>query len=247
MYLGSVGTQRQNPTQWNLHLSPGTGVRLSLSLIMATTTPIISYTSSTPTRPSIWQKFKYAVKEILTGVLTSTPVAILCCCYNTEELQMRKMDNTIREKIRESMLAHYYEAANDCVEQSVKDAALAGYDMTNAQGRSTLAISSAVLTPITNVSVVPKFAASCALLLRSRLGRLPPNEPNYLLVQREYLKICRTRGVRAVDVVAHQQFVTNAFFTEDVLDRIALTRSRWPSWMRSVYERSTFNAGPMAC
>lgn len=177
----------------------------------------------------------------------SAPVAAVCCCYGTEELQMREIDNTVRERIRESMLAHYYEATNDCVEQSMRDAAEAGYDMTNAQGRTALAISSAVVGPITNVSVVPKFAASCALLLRSRLGRLPPNEANQLLVQREYLKICRTRGVRAVDVVAHQQFVANAFFTEDVLDRIALTRARWPRWMRAVYERSTFNAGPMAC
>lgn len=167
---------------------------------------------------------------------------------------MRQMDNAIRGEIRRAMVDHNPETLNDCVEQSMLEAMQIGYDMTNAQGRATLPVCTAIVTTpvaprriIEQVSVVPRFAASCALLLRARLGRLPPNEANHLLVQREYLKICRTRGVRAVDIVAHQQHVANAFFTEDVLDRVALTRSRWPRWMRTLFDSSEFNSGPTAC
>ncbi len=218
---------------------------------------IFVMTSTTPTRPSIWKRFKGFVREKVTQALMSPAVGFVCCCFGTEELQMREIDNAIRREIRVSMIGHLPEMANDCVEQSMRDAAAIGYDMTNAQGRSSMSVGNlglavrnaqaSILNPVQNVAIVPRFAASCALLLRTRLGRLPHNEANQLLVQREYLRICRMRGVRAVDIVAHQQYVANAFFGEDVLDRIALTRSRWPAWMRALCESSEFNGGPAAC
>jgi len=78
---------------------------------------------------------------------------------------------------------------------------------------------------------VPKFAAACALHLRSKLGSLNNNEANILLVQRKYLELCRRHKLRDVDTVLHQQFVMNAVFTEGVLDEVATVRRRLPRWI----------------
>ena len=94
--------------------------------------------------------------------------------------------------------------------------------------------------------VVPKFAAAAALSLRAKLGRLPSNDANCLLVQRKYLELCNRRGVRDVDVVSHQQFVMNTFFGERVLDHVALTRSRLPAWMKWAFPSENRDA-PLSC
>jgi len=80
--------------------------------------------------------------------------------------------------------------------------------------------------------VVPKFSASMALHLRAKLGRMTNNEANCLLVEKEYLRICRKYHVRDVDIVAHQQITLNAVFDEYILDSIALTRTRLPAWLK---------------
>jgi len=85
--------------------------------------------------------------------------------------------------------------------------------------------------------IVPKFAAAVVVHLRTRLGVLSRSEANYMLVQRKYLEVCRDHGVRDVDVASHLQHVLNAFFTEDVYERIAKTRLRAPAWMRIFEEK----------
>jgi len=80
--------------------------------------------------------------------------------------------------------------------------------------------------------VVPRFAAAMALHLRAKLGKLAYSEANLLLVQRKYLEVCSRKHVRDVDAVSHQQFVVNAFFGEDVLDRVGTVRLRTPWWVR---------------
>jgi len=111
-------------------------------------------------------------------------------------------------------------------------------------GINPLKLSSDELLP---ACVVPKFAASMALHLRAKLGRLAPNEANMLLVEREYLRVARGMHVRDVDIVSHQQFVLNAVFGEDLLDHIALTRSRLPAWMKWAFDVPSLNAHPQAC
>lgn len=96
------------------------------------------------------------------------------------------------------------------------------------------------------VRVVPKFAASVTLMLRARLGQLSTTEANRLLVEREYLRLCREGSVRNVDIVAHQQFVINAFFTEGVLSELATVRTRVPKWLREAYGSVPLSA-PTIC
>lgn len=96
--------------------------------------------------------------------------------------------------------------------------------------------------------VVPRFAAAMALHLRAKLGRLAYNEPNLLLVQRKYLEVCKLKHVRDVDTVSHQQFVVNAFFGEDVLDRVGTARQRTPWWVRWLTDQPVLKSAPLqAC
>lgn len=94
--------------------------------------------------------------------------------------------------------------------------------------------------------IVPKFAAACALHIRTKLGALQNNEANLALVQRKYLELCRKHGVRDVDVVLHQGFVMNTVFTESVLDDVASTRKRLPAWIRWLEEVPTTGSIPVA-
>jgi hypothetical protein len=87
----------------------------------------------------------------------------------------------------------------------------------------------------TQVRVVPKFSAAVVLCLRAKFGNLTPTEPNRLLIEREYLKVCREGAVRNVDIIAHQQCVLNAFFTEGVLDEQCTVRTRAPRWLREAF------------
>ncbi len=84
------------------------------------------------------------------------------------------------------------------------------------------------------VKIIPKFAAACAIHLRARLGVLTKDQTNILLVQREYLRVCKLRHVRSVDVVLHQQHVINAFFGETPLDEVGNTRKRLPAWLKAL-------------
>jgi len=82
------------------------------------------------------------------------------------------------------------------------------------------------------VCVVPRFAAAIALHLRSRLGRMAPSEANQLLMEREYNRLCRNYRVRDVDIAAHYSYVKNAYFGEQVFDRIPTGRTRLSRFAR---------------
>jgi len=86
--------------------------------------------------------------------------------------------------------------------------------------------------------VVPRHAANMAMALRSKFGRMDHNEANFLLAEREYLRLSRKYHVRDVDIVAHQQITLNALFGENVLDDVALTRHRLPRWLRWAVEET---------
>ncbi len=91
--------------------------------------------------------------------------------------------------------------------------------------------------------IVPKFAASVVLALRAKFGKLAPHEANRLLIEREYLKLCRDTTVRNVDVELHRQWVINAFFNEGITDECATVRARVPRWLREAFG-SVPNASP---
>lgn len=94
--------------------------------------------------------------------------------------------------------------------------------------------------------VIPKFAASVVLALRAKFGVLSKNEANRLLIEREYLKLCRETTVRNVDVEIHRQFVINSYFTEGIMNECATVRTRIPKWLREAFG-SVPNAEPTIC
>lgn len=214
---------------------------------------------------SWWSRCKRAFGE---AVLES-PILQTLCCYDSREVESYKADREIRHDIRESMRTHMgYGTAATCVENVMLETFnTTGYDLSNfstirtqcAGLRKTMTqwdefFQSKGVDPFKLVDfeilptcVVPKFAASMALMLRSKLGRLAPNDANTLLVEREYLRVARKLNVRDVDIVAHQQFVMNAVFGETLLDSVALTRSRIPRWMRWAFEVETPTAPVRVC
>jgi len=88
------------------------------------------------------------------------------------------------------------------------------------------------------VQFVPRFAGVMALVIRTRLGKMRSTDANILLVRREYNRLARERGVRPQDIVAHEQYVVNAVFTELLFDEIATSRPRLPRWARWLTETS---------
>ncbi len=94
--------------------------------------------------------------------------------------------------------------------------------------------------------IVPKFAAAVVLHLKAKFGALSMDDANVMLIQRDYLKVCREHKVRDVDIASHRQHVLNAYFTEGVLEELALTRTRAPRWMR-LLERKSGPSKPVVC
>lgn len=198
-----------------------------------------------------------------------SPVLQTLCCYSGSEVEAYRADERIRSDIRDSMREHMgYGNRDTCVEQTmVAVFNETGYDMckfnalreANAHVKRTFAEWDGYFTKlgvdplklaeveVLPACVVPKFAASMALHLRSKLGRLAPNEANMLLAEREYLRVARGMKVRDVDIVSHQQFVLNAMFGETLLDDIALTRTRLPKWMRWAFEVEGLRETTRAC
>jgi len=95
--------------------------------------------------------------------------------------------------------------------------------------------------------VIPKFVAALTVGLRAKFGALPNTEANRLLIEREYLRVCREHCVRNIDIVAHSQYVYNCFFGETVLDHIATVRVRVPAWMRRAFGGSVPPARAVVC
>lgn len=174
----------------------------------------------------------------------------LGCCLTSDEEPSFHLDRRIRDDITQHMRTHYTNDVYDA-EGNVDDIATAmadvyrvnGYDL-GGQSRGqpmmfgTIPSELPLVVPAPvdrHVKVIPRFAAACVTVLRSRLGVLGRTSANLLLVQREYLRLCRRRGVRAHDIASHQLHVMNAFFTNDVYERVAQSRRRVPKWLKWAY------------
>jgi len=96
------------------------------------------------------------------------------------------------------------------------------------------------------VQIVPRFAAALTLVLRSKFGRMAYHEANRLLIEREYLKVCRDANVRHCDIEYHRQFVINTYFNEGVTDELSTVRTRLPRWLRAAFGNVP-NAAPTVC
>lgn len=170
-------------------------------------------------------------------------------------MELLQVDNAVRSSIRASLMQHVgYHSNETSVEQVMEEVYDdIGYDlsdrdvvsklrklrMTEKEWDAKLVELNVTVADLerklgqvhTTAKIIPKFAAACALHIRSKLGTLNNNEANVLLVQRKYLELTRHRKVRDVDIILHQQFVINAVFTEGVLDDTATIRRRLPKWI----------------
>jgi hypothetical protein len=182
------------------------------------------------------------------------------------DLQCYRTDEHVRACVRSEMREHLgYENRDTCVGNAI-DTVLreTGYDLADIgsvrlankgvkrtmsewdQYFDRMGIDPVMATSGGQAKVVPKFAAACALHIRTKLGALQLNDANWLLVQRKYLELCRKHGVRDVDTVLHQGFVMNAVFTESVLDDVAAARKRLPAWLRFLEEVPETTTVPVA-
>lgn len=189
------------------------------------------------------------------------------CCGGVADVDEIRMDRRVRREVREEMrVQHGYLPGRDCLESvmavtlrddaynlgdmSLLEEANRGVTRTAAEWdeyfrklgvpRNLAAGTDRQMLSLERpAQIVPRFAAAMALHLRALLGRLAYNEANLLLVQRKYLEVCRLKHVRNVDAVSHQQFVLNAVFGEDVLDRVGTARSRTPWWVRWLSDEPT--------
>jgi hypothetical protein len=221
---------------------------------------IISFpVSSAADRLTPWKEFV----SWCTRLVGETPLFNALCCLDNSEVENHSLDRSIRREIRSSMCTHYshmaFDAAgdHDGVLTAIQDVyQTEGYDLggesrnaaTVPFGAARQSLPMVVRASVDHrLQVYPRFAAACALALRARLGILSKTDANLLLVQREYLIICRRRGVRQHDIVSHQLHVMNAVFNEGVLDRVALTRRRIPRWLRWAYPSETGEPSLAVC
>lgn len=218
-------------------------------------------------RKSTWAKFK----NWCGTVVVENPLLQALCCLDAEEVEFYQRDQDVRAEIRKEMRSHMgYGGLATCV-SAVMDTVYrdTGYDLGDhgtirkanegvtrtarewdayftKLGVNPLSLYEEAACP--RVCVVPKFAAAVSLEIRTRLGKMQANEANMLLVQRKYLEICRRHGVRDSDTIAHQQFVMNTVFTEDVLDHVASVRKRMPAWLRWATDtKGPVSGGPTVC
>lgn len=192
-----------------------------------------------PVRNSIltrWNQFKRSV-----GAWWHHSAATsFICCANAEAFDAYVADERIREDIQREMLrAVDYHGQSTSAEAAVVDIRSLGYEMATAVAEPTaIAVMvgdapNKLSTPVSNcevavqrVCVVPRYAAAMTLVLRSRLGRMGPSAANQLLVEREYNRLSRLYGVREADIASHSLHVRNAYFGENVFERIPSARAR---------------------
>lgn len=193
----------------------------------------------------------------------NSSITSFICCVEPEDYDAVVADERIRGDIRREMLRpiDYVGLANGVTAVMVTARRDLGYDLTT-QAEVPLAVAvdatdlgvekEGTLEQVggdqARVCVVPRFAAAMTLCLRSRLGRMGPTEANQLLMEREYNRLCRGYGVREADIAAHYCHVKNAYFSEDVFDRIPQGRtrmSRFARWALSIGNVPA--APPQAC
>lgn len=81
------------------------------------------------------------------------------------------------------------------------------------------------------VRIESRFVATMVLALRCALGRLPLTAANKLVVEREYLRLCRARNMRLTVTESNRALTIDSYFEEECMDRI-VTRGRLPKWLR---------------
>lgn len=177
-------------------------------------------------------------------------------CLDMDLLDDMVDEASLRDEVRDAMVSHVDQHGKSSVESAVINTFNeTGYDLANLRSKvdavkhtrkteedwesffHDLGVDPLVmlLEEHKEVRVVPKFAAAMVLNMRARFGNLPNNEANRLLIEREYLRVCREGFVRDCDIVAHSQCVYNSFFGEGVLDQLATTRVRAPRWLREAF------------
>ncbi len=102
---------------------------------------------------------------------------------------------------------------------------------------NTQKISAKVVKHRGRVQLVPAFIAATTMALKSKFGHMQASEANRLLIEREYLKLCREAHVRNTDMNHSRQFVLNTFFNETLMEEVALSRPRMPAWVRRLFAR----------
>lgn len=194
----------------------------------------------------------------------NSSIASVICCVEPEDYDLVVADERIRGDIRREMVrtVDYVGLANGVAAAMLSVRRDVGYEMTRAEENSV-----AVAVAITEdglqkevghvgqamgaqprVCVVPRFAAAMTLHLRSRLGRMSLSEANQMLMEREYNRLCRNYGVRDADIAAHYCFVKNAYFGEQVFDRIPTGRARMSRFTRWAMDFDPMPvAAPQAC
>jgi hypothetical protein len=210
-----------------------------------------------PAKRSSWSN----AKTWYASLALSSSVFRFFCCISDEEIDEINLDAEIRDAVREEMTRHDAATDRSVVEvvaTSVYEET--GYDLTHKEkdactlleescATSTIIVGDVacpiegmrdvVMAPTErcevtddHVKVVPRFAAAMVVCMRAKFGWLVLNEANRLLIEREYLRVCREGHVRQKDVVHHAQIVLNTYFGEGVLDHVATSRSRVPAWLR---------------
>lgn len=191
-----------------------------------------------------------------------------CCCLDDTLLDMMVDDALLRDEVRDRMVVHEEGSGSAAVSIAMRSVYVeTGYDLSDFRKRAQAAAARPVSSdsddeesdvdddlgspvipqsPTTEVRVVPRFVSSVVLYLRSKYGNHQYNEANRLMIEREYLRVCREVAVRNVDTVAHQQCVLNAYFTEGVHEQLGTTRVRAPQWLREAYG-SVPRATPTVC
>jgi len=182
-----------------------------------------------------WNNFKRSVGAWWHHSAATTFI----CCANAEAFDAYVADELLREDIRREMLRVVnYQGCNNSAEAAILSAHDFGYELGVAPMCEP--VEAVPVSPdhkcdaytevggVTNdrVCVVPRFAAAMTLVLRSRLGRMGPSSANQLLLEREYNRLARSYGVREADIASHSLHVRNAYFGENVFDRIPSARSR---------------------
>jgi len=76
-----------------------------------------------------------------------------------------------------------------------------------------------------------RFAAGAVVALRAKLGKMSCSRANELVLEREYIKLCRDRKVRKVYIALHWSYVKEQYFRVDLCDQEQLARRRLPRWV----------------